>query len=551
MQNEIILQYIEGVCSKEITVVECDVEKSNQHEFNVTKDMKGLLGNSKKYFTNSYWLYIGESEQVKAKDTLSWYDAREKNPNRTEWRLYYGGNKVIERAQVGDWLFILKISEDYLALLVVEQKNEILTAVRHLLGDTTKEYTGDTNNFNKIKELIIDIVQRTKEREIEDEEEVALDNADSYDIVENVLVRNNTLQISFNSLINGIEQGDYIIPGFQRFYRWTEKQVENLAISFMRGMPIPPIYCYRNNEHQLVILDGQQRVLSLYLYYRGQYFKRKRNASADLRNVGSRGNSIPEMLESYEMKEKKYCMKIRDTNGRVKNVDITYKNLSKEAKRQLDYFVLTIINIDIDKEQYRDSMLHKIFANLNTGGTPLSDQELRNGIYYNKFYVMLFNFNRDNEKWRMLYGGSVNSRESKKSKDVEILLRMCAFLYYTKNNDKEIIVENYKDNMSVFLDDFSKITNNFSDRQISKFKSLLEQFCESIEETSGNNKYSGLVSFFVAWNLLKSKCKISSNCFKTITENEEYKNTILSHASGKTNIEKRFKYVYEELSKVN
>ena len=233
--------------------------------------------------------------------------------------------------------------------------------------------------------------------------------------------RNSMLQISFNSLILGIEQGDYIIPGFQRFYRWTETQVENLAVSFIRGMPIPPIYCYRNKEHQLVILDGQQRVLSLYLYYKGQYFKRKRNASADLRNVGERNHSIPEMLKNYEMKEKQYFMKIRNQDGNVHSVEITYSNLSKEVKRQLDYFTLTIISIDIDKEEYRDTMLHKIFANLNTGGTPLSDQELRNGICYNKFYIMLFNLNRENQKWRMLYGGSINSRESKKSKDVELL----------------------------------------------------------------------------------------------------------------------------------
>ena len=106
-------------------------------------------------------------------------------------------------------------------------------------------------------------------------------------------------------------------------------------------------------------------------------------------------NSIPKMLENYEMKEKQYSMKIRNEKGEVNTVDITYQNLSKEVKRQIDYFTLTIISIDIDKDEYRDAMLHKIFANLNTGGTPLSDQELRNGIYYNKFYIMLFKLNKE------------------------------------------------------------------------------------------------------------------------------------------------------------
>ena len=267
--------------------------------------------------------------------------------------------------------------------------------------------------------------------------------------------------------------------------------------------------------------------------------------------MGEVDNSIPKMLKNYEMKAKQYSMKIRNEKGEVNTVDITYKNLSKEVKRQIDYFTLTIISIDIDKDEYRDAMLHKIFANLNTGGTPLSDQELRNGIYYNKFYIMLFKLNKENLKWRMLYGGSSNSKENKKSKDVELLLRMCAFLNYTKVSNGVVRVEKYKDNMSQFLDEFSKETEKFSDERIQEYKNLLELFFEYMEDASGNNKYSGLVSFFVMWCKLKKQCKIAMEDFKRITENKKYKDTIINHASGKSNIEKRFEYVYKELSKID
>ncbi len=548
MEREMLLSYLEGFCSKELKAVDCN-EGSNQHEFNVNKDMKKLLGGDERHFTNSSWLYIGKSEQIKTNDTLSLYDARKKHPTRSEWRLYYGGNDAIEKAREGDWLYILKLSQDLLILLIIEKDTNALAAVRYLLKENS--VCLDDTEVDNIHELLLNVIEEMQEREQEEDDSNALEEANQYDIVDNALVRNSMLQISFNSLILGIEQGDYIIPGFQRFYRWTETQVENLAVSFIRGMPIPPIYCYRNKEHQLVILDGQQRVLSLYLYYKGQYFKRKRNASADLRNVGERNHSIPEMLKNYEMKEKQYFMKIRNQDGNVHSVEITYSNLSKEVKRQLDYFTLTIISIDIDKEEYRDTMLHKIFANLNTGGTPLSDQELRNGIFYNKFYIMLFNLNRENQKWRMLYGGSTNSRESKKSKDVELLLRMCAFSYYTKLQGTEIKIDNYKENMSIFLDQFSKETETFSDEQIQNYKCMLELFFRNMENASGKNKNSGLVSFFVAWNLLENKCNISEKVFRDITEKNEYKNTILSHASGRMEIEERFNYVYQRLSKID
>lgn len=551
MKTGIISKSIEGFCKKELKVVDCNGEKSNQHEFNVNKGMRELLGNTRKHFTNSYWVYMSDYEIVKANDTLSWYDARENHPSRSEWRLYYGGNDVVDKAKEGDWLYILRVSEDYLVLVIIEKESKNLDVVKYLLGEEINIGIEDNDKLDSVYNLISEIISRTQEREQEKEEEEALDEAENYDVVDNVFVRNTMLQISFNSLIRGIEQGDYIIPGFQRFYRWKEEQAENLAVSFMRGMPIPPIYCYRNKKHQLVILDGQQRVLSLYLYYKGQYFKRKRNASADLRTMDECENNIPEALKHYEMKEKNYFMNIRNEKGEVERIDITYKNLSKEARRQLDYFTLTIISIDIDKDKYREVMLHKIFANLNTGGTPLSNQELRNGIYFNKFYIMLFNLNRSNTKWRLLYGGSSNSKENKKSKDVELLLRMCAFFYYTTLEGEEIRIANYKDNMSLFLDEFSVATDEFSDDTIESYKKRLEDFFDYMEDASGKNKYSGLVAFFVAWNLLNKKCNITSENFGEITENDEYKNTIISHASGKNNIEKRFKHVYQAISKLN
>lgn len=551
MERGAIIELIEDYCVKKINLVECNSGSSNQHEFNVTKEMKRMLGGEKKYYTNTQWLYLSDTGYEEATDTLSWYDARANSPNRSEWRLYYGGNNVVERAKVEDNLFVLKVSDDYLILIIVESNSKTFYDLKWLLGSEDVQEVSSEKNRDRLYELVTETITKTEIIDNADDDYQAIKEANSFDVIDKVMVRNTMLQISFNSLISGIENGDYIIPGFQRFYRWTEAQVENLAVSFMRGMPIPPIYCYRNKKHQLVILDGQQRVLSLYLYYRGEYFRRKRNASADLRSIDMRRNKIPEMLECYEMREKRYCMKIRGDDGTVKNVDITYKNLSEDEQRQLDYFTLTIISIDIDKEKYRDAMLHKIFANLNIGGTPLSNQELRNGIYYNDFYIMLFNFNRNNTKWRLIYGGSINSKENKKSKDVEVLLRMCSFWHYTRLENGKIVIDNYRDNMSVFLDEFSNITETFSNDKIEEFRNYLEEFLDCIDDASGNNKVSGLVAFFVAWNLQDRKKHISADDFKKITYNDKYKQTILSHASGRANIEERFRYVYEKISEIN
>ena len=95
--------------------------------------------------------------------------------------------------------------------------------------------------------------------------EEAEDTANDIDILENVMIQTVTTQLSFGSLVTNLERWDFIVPDFQRMYRWTENRAEELAISLVRGMPIPTIYCYTNDEQQKVILDGQQRILSLSL----------------------------------------------------------------------------------------------------------------------------------------------------------------------------------------------------------------------------------------------------------------------------------------------
>lgn len=92
-----------------------------------------------------------------------------------------------------------------------------------------------------------------------------------------------------------------------------------------------------------------------------------------------------------------------------------------EVKRKVDYTAITVIEIKIERKEKREETLQTIFANLNAGGTLLTKQEQRNGIFVCEFYDMLQDINRKNEKWRKLWG-----REDSKERDTETLLRFCA-----------------------------------------------------------------------------------------------------------------------------
>ena len=81
----------------------------------------------------------------------------------------------------------------------------------------------------------------------------------------------NGLQVE--SLLSSLVSGYYLIPKFQRKYIWKKKQVSNLALSLIKDVPIPPFYLYVNNRKKHVILDGQQRVTSLFLYFNDLWYE--------------------------------------------------------------------------------------------------------------------------------------------------------------------------------------------------------------------------------------------------------------------------------------
>ena len=113
--------------------------------------------------------------------------------------MYYGGNDAIEKAREGDWLYILKLSQDLLILLIIEKDTNALAAVRYLLKENS--VCLDDTEVDNIHELLLNVIEEMQEREQEEDDSNALEEANQYDIVDNALVRNSMLQISFNSLI--------------------------------------------------------------------------------------------------------------------------------------------------------------------------------------------------------------------------------------------------------------------------------------------------------------------------------------------------------------
>ncbi len=76
--------------------------------------------------------------------------------------------------------------------------------------------------------------------------------------------------IAVESLVDQIRGGTIFLrplserPNFQRRYVWTDILASRLIESILLNVPIPPCYLSQNDEFELDVIDGQQRLLSQY-----------------------------------------------------------------------------------------------------------------------------------------------------------------------------------------------------------------------------------------------------------------------------------------------
>lgn len=96
--------FLEATCVKQLSSVEVDLFTSNQHELNGVSRLKRILGTERKNVVATFSVVNGTGPQVDAE--VTWYDARENHPTRTEFRLYFRTNAVMTLAQPGDRLLI-------------------------------------------------------------------------------------------------------------------------------------------------------------------------------------------------------------------------------------------------------------------------------------------------------------------------------------------------------------------------------------------------------------------------------------------------------------
>lgn len=296
---------------------------------------------------------------------------------------------------------------------------------------------------------------------------------------------------SVDVLIKRLEKKQIIVPPFQRQYVWDIKKASRFIESLILGFPVPGIFLSRDpnnggeSSNQMLIIDGQQRLLSLLKFYKGRF-----------------GEKVFKLTGICD-----------ELNGK------TYDELNPDDQMRLDDAIIHATIIKQEAPEGDNSVIYMVFERLNTGGMLLQPQEIRACIFYGGFNDLL-NTLKENASWRSLF-----IKENPRMKEQELILRFFA-LFFCYND--------YKKGMKTLLNDFMRRNRNFEihteDELMNLFQSSIELLVSAIGKDAFRKGKAINAAIFdsmmigVAKRLTKSSLSIKecADKYKSLMQDPEY-----------------------------
>lgn len=315
--------------------------------------------------------------------------------------------------------------------------------------------------------------------EDENEEDKGTNTVEEYDITLS------PRDLTPASIVDMIENGIMEIPLFQRNYVWDISKASRLIESLILGLPIPELFFYSEGDENTTykIIDGQQRLLSIYFFIKGRFPKTSISRIFMRKKVNTATDFDSFLADNSLFKD--FELKLNSDKDGVKSRyhGLKFATLDKntQIKFRLRRFLRTVV-VRQNKPEKNNASMFEIFNRLNTGGVALTDQEVRASVYNCDFYQMLALLNEE-QKWRDILG---KPSEDLHSNDIEMILRAIALLVKEKE---------YSPKMASFLNLFSQESKSFPEDYINYIKDLYLSFIDSCAELGAraffrNNRFS-------------------------------------------------------------
>lgn len=285
--------------------------------------------------------------------------------------------------------------------------------------------------------------------EIKEELDDAYSNDDIYNI------NSWGADLSFRELITMYDEDELLKPELQRNYIWDKVEASRFIDSLLLGLPVPSIFLANTPEDRKLIIDGYQRIMTVYDFVSG---------------IWSGDNKIFKLSNSEKI------------NSRWRGK--AFKELESVEQRKIRATTIHSIIFEQSMPKNDDTSLFQIFERINTGGRALNSQEIRNCVYQGALNRLLFILNAEDE-WRALFGAEIDPR----MRDMEFILRCFAL-----NTDYIKGIEKGNISLKKLLNEFMGDKLNNSPEFIASASKQFRDAVLFIYENIGENAFFNIVS---------------------------------------------------------
>lgn len=212
--------------------------------------------------------------------------------------------------------------------------------------DNTMNRYSEVNLLDKIDSTDIDL-------EVETEAEIDITEDDKRKLYVDKVDK------STSDLFRMIVEGELNLqPDYQRRFVWDKKTMSKFIESLFLSIPIPTIFLAENNDDTFEVIDGQQRLTTIFAFMKSKLVANEiEKLSENLREMDVLTLSGLETLKQFNKK--------------------SYYDLV-EMQRKFNNVSLPVVII---KKDSTEDIKYDIFSRINSGSIKLNNQELRNVMY--------------------------------------------------------------------------------------------------------------------------------------------------------------------------
>ena len=343
---------------------------------------------------------------------------------------------------------------------------------------------------------------------------------------------------SLDNLIDRLKHGELdLSPDFQRQKDlWNDGAQSRLIESLLIRIPIPAFYFDATDDSKWLVIDGVQRLTALARFVIDEQTLRER---------------YPE-LEQLKLCDLEFLM---DFNEK------TYAELERTYQRRINETQVTVYTIE---QGTPADVKYNIFKRINTGGLPLSDQEIRNALNAGKATQLLANLARSDAFLQVVD----SSIQDKRGLDQECILRFIAFTLSPDTEYKEYEKLGFDNFLRSTMDSINKMPLEKLNKLEKTFKKAMDAAYKIFDKSAFRRVYRGgnlselNIALFEVWCVnLGQLCEIDiskliekkgylTNAFQDLMEDRGFRHSISRRARNFSMVKTRFDTVREFINMI-